>query len=79
MPNCSGLVSRKGVRAEFDSPAVHRLKQAGMIPFACTNTSELCMWYESANNVYGRTKNAYDDTKIVGGSSGQYSICMQSA
>ena len=71
MPNCSGLVSRKGVIAEFDSPTVHRLKQAGMIPFACTNTSELCMWYESANNVYGRTKNAYDNTKIVGGSSGQ--------
>lgn len=70
MPNCSGLVSRKGVMADHDSPAVHYLKQAGMIPFACTNVSELCMWYESANKVYGRTKNAYDDTKIVGGSSG---------
>ncbi|XP_076445717.1 fatty-acid amide hydrolase 2-A-like [Babylonia areolata] len=70
MPNCSGLVSRKGMKADSDCPAVHRLKESGMIPFACTNTSELCMWYESANNVYGRTKNAYDNTKIVGGSSG---------
>lgn len=25
-----------------------------------TNTSELCMWYESNNRVYGRTNNAYD-------------------
>lgn len=70
MPNTSGLVSRKGLIANHDSPVVHNLREAGMIPFACTNTSELCMWYESANRVYGRTKNAYDDTKIVGGSSG---------
>ncbi|KAL8570576.1 hypothetical protein ACOMHN_008933 [Nucella lapillus] len=70
MPNCSGLVSRVGVRAERDSLAVGRLRRAGMIPFACTNVSELCMWYESNNTVYGRTNNAYDHTKIVGGSSG---------
>ncbi|KAK7486620.1 hypothetical protein BaRGS_00022145 [Batillaria attramentaria] len=70
MPNSSGLVSRKDVVADHDSPAVHNLKQAGMIPFASTNVSELCMWFESANKVYGRTKNAYDDNRIVGGSSG---------
>lgn len=70
MPNCSGLVSRKGLISDHDSPCVHNLKEAGMIPFASTNVSELCMWFESANKVYGRTKNAYDNNRIVGGSSG---------
>lgn len=37
---------------------------------AVTNTSELCMWMESQNNVYGRTRNPYDLSRIVGGSSG---------
>lgn len=35
-----------------------------------TNTSELCMWMESANKLYGRTRNPFDPTRIVGGSSG---------
>ena len=56
--------------ADTDALVLERLKQAGMIPFASTNTSELCMWFESANHVYGRSKNAYDNTKIAGGSSG---------
>lgn len=70
MPQTSGLVSRREIRADHDAPTVDRLKQSGMIPLATTNTSELCMWYESANNLYGRTKNAYDNNRIVGGSSG---------
>ena len=34
------------------------------------NTSELCMWMESFNKVYGRSNNPYDVTRTVGGSSG---------
>lgn len=37
---------------------------------AVTNVSELCLWWESNNNVYGRSKNPYDIHRIVGGSSG---------
>ncbi|XP_052811555.1 fatty-acid amide hydrolase 2-like isoform X2 [Mya arenaria] len=70
MPNCSGLVSRKDYRSECDCPVVSRLRAAGAIPFCLTNTSELCMWYESANWVYGRSKNPYNTGRIVGGSSG---------
>jgi len=40
------------------------------IPLCVTNTSELCMWYESTNNVYGTSNNPYDLRRIVGGSSG---------
>lgn len=59
MPNTSGLVSRKGCCSEADAPAVYAMRAHGLIPIANTNLSELCMWYESSNNVYGRTNNAY--------------------
>ncbi|XP_056347019.1 fatty-acid amide hydrolase 2 isoform X3 [Oenanthe melanoleuca] len=70
MPNTSGLVNRRNVVAASDATVVSRLKQAGAIPLGVTNCSELCMWYESSNRVYGRTNNPYDLQRIVGGSSG---------
>ncbi|XP_032052119.1 fatty-acid amide hydrolase 2 [Aythya fuligula] len=70
MPNTSGLVNRRDVIATCDATVVSRLKQAGAIPLGVTNCSELCMWYESSNRVYGRTNNPYDLQRIVGGSSG---------
>lgn len=70
MPNTSGLVARKGVVSTEDAPTVARLREAGAIPLGVTNTSELCLWMESSNRVYGRTNNPYDPRRIVGGSSG---------
>lgn len=70
MPNSSGLVSRKNLIATENAPAVQRILDSGAIPLGVTNTSELCMWYESANKIYGRTKNPYNSKRIVGGSSG---------
>ncbi|MFT5355185.1 MAG: fatty acid amide hydrolase 2 [Polyangiales bacterium] len=70
MPNSSGHVARAHIRAEEDAPVVGRLRAAGGIPLGVTNISELCMWMESNNKVYGRTNNPYDVARIVGGSSG---------
>lgn len=70
MPNSSGLKSRRNLIAEEDADVVHNLRKAGAIPYVVTNISELCMWYESANKVYGRSKNPYHTGRIVGGSSG---------
>ncbi len=70
MPNTSGLVAREDFRPDVDATAVQRLRAAGAIPLGVTNTSELCMWMESSNRVYGRTNNPYDPARIVGGSSG---------
>ena len=47
-----------------------RLIDAGAIPLGVTNTSELTLWIESTNNVYGRTSNPYDTERTAGGSSG---------
>ena len=66
----SGLPSRRSYVASTDATAVARLKSAGAIILGTTNVSELCMWMESDNRVYGRTRNPYDPRRIVGGSSG---------
>ena len=46
------------------------MKSAGCILVGVTNVSELCMWMESNNTVYGRSHNPYHTGRTVGGSSG---------
>uniref|UniRef100_A0A8C7XHG4 Fatty acid amide hydrolase 2b n=1 Tax=Oryzias sinensis TaxID=183150 RepID=A0A8C7XHG4_9TELE len=70
MPFTTGLVSRRGIVATVDAPPVALLKRAGAIPLGVTNISELCMWSESHNHLYGITSNPYDLERIPGGSSG---------
>lgn len=70
MPNTSGLWARRDVIASEDGTAVRRLKEAGAILLGVTNISELCMWMESSNKVWGRTNNPYDASRTAGGSSG---------
>lgn len=70
MPQSSGLVARRAYRSGTTAPAAQRLIDAGAIPLGVTNTSELTLWIESENRLYGRTNNPYDPTRTAGGSSG---------
>jgi fatty acid amide hydrolase 2 len=71
MPQAAGLVSRRDFRATGNAPAVQRLLDAGAIPLAVTNTSELCMWWGASDNkLYGRSSSAYSSRRTSGGSSG---------
>jgi fatty acid amide hydrolase 2 len=70
MPNAAGLIARRDYRAAANAPTVQRLIDAGAIPVGMTNTSELTLWIESDNPLYGRTSNPYDPTRTAGGSSG---------
>ncbi|GAA3970178.1 amidase [Gordonia caeni] len=70
MPHTGGLASRRGLRAADDAVAVQRLRAAGAIVVAVTNTAELCLGIESYNPLYGRTRNPYDTSRVAGGSSG---------
>ncbi|XP_004644875.1 fatty-acid amide hydrolase 2 [Octodon degus] len=70
MPNSSGLLNRRHKISNTDATVVVLLKKAGAIPLGITNCSELCMWYESSNKIYGRSNNPYNLQHIVGGSSG---------
>jgi len=78
MIHTAGLWIRRDIRATEDADAVRLMKDAGAIPLALTNVSEVCMWWESNNTVHGRTKNPYDTNRIVGGSSGGEG-CIQGA
>ena len=69
-PYTMGLVRLAGRVAALKNPALARLERAGAIVLACGNTSEACMWAESANYVHGVSSNPYDASRTVGGSSG---------
>ncbi len=66
----SGMVARRNMVSSEDAPTVARLRRAGAVVLGTTNTPELCMWMETSNHVYGITRNPYDASRIVGGSSG---------
>lgn len=66
----AGIWKRRAIRGEKDARAMELMRRAGAIPFALTNVSECCMWWESVNTIHGRSRNPYDTNRIVGGSSG---------
>ncbi|GAV03529.1 hypothetical protein RvY_13936 [Ramazzottius varieornatus] len=70
LPNTSGLYLRKGFVAKEDADCVRLMRAAGGIALAVSNVSEICMWWESSNKIYGQTRNPYDTRRTVGGSSG---------
>jgi|SRR5579884_3216274 len=70
MPVSAGVLARRAHRAQQSAPVAQRLIDAGAIPIAVTNTSELTLWIESENPLYGRTNNPYDHRRTAGGSSG---------
>lgn len=65
-----GAKLRKGIKSDGDGKAVAKLKEAGAIPIAVTNTPELCASIETLNYITGYTVNPYDTTRTSGGSSG---------
>ena len=70
LPLTAGLVARRDVVSTTDAVAVRRMRAMGAVALGVTNVSELLMWMESHNRVYGRCRNAYDPSRIAGGSSG---------
>jgi len=69
-PLTAGVVARKGQVASETASTAARLLATGAIRLGTTNTSELTMWIESENRLWGRTNNAYDPSRTAGGSSG---------
>ncbi|MEE2902377.1 MAG: amidase family protein [Myxococcota bacterium] len=65
-----GVEARKGMCAEEDAVVVRLLKEAGAIPIAKTNISQLMLFHESDNPVFGATKNPWSLAHVPGGSSG---------
>jgi amidase len=53
-----------------DAPTVARLRAAGAIVIAKTNTPEMTMDYDCDNPIFGQTKNPWKLDRVPGGSSG---------
>jgi amidase len=60
----------------FDSIVVERMRQAGAIYIGKTNTPEFGLGSHTFNPVYGITRNAWDQTKSAGGSSGGAAVAL---
>lgn len=59
-----------------DSVLVARLRRAGALPIGKTNVPELGMGSQTYNAVYGTTRNAWDQTRTAGGSSGGAAVAV---
>jgi Asp-tRNA(Asn)/Glu-tRNA(Gln) amidotransferase A subunit family amidase len=70
LPQCAGVVARRERLCERSATVAERIVAAGAIPLGLTNVSELTLWVETENRVYGRTRNPYDPSRTAGGSSG---------
>lgn len=64
------MVSEKHIKAKKDALVVKNLREAGGIILLTSNTPELCMSWETVNNIIGRTSNPYDTRRTTGGSTG---------
>lgn len=69
-PTTFGLLNQRTHRATKDGPLVSRLRQAGAIILGKTNVSQLTIYIEADNPLYGRTNNPWDLARSPGGSSG---------
>jgi amidase len=71
-----GLPALRDALPYEDAPAVERLKAAGAIPIARTNTSELGLRLCTSNPLRGRTLNPYGRQWTAGGSSGGDAVAV---
>ncbi|XP_059612344.1 fatty-acid amide hydrolase 2-A isoform X2 [Phlebotomus argentipes] len=70
MSNQAGLRFEKHRRAKEDAPSVAQVRKSGAIFLLVSNTPELCMMWETFNNITGQTNNPHDLRRTPGGSSG---------
>ncbi|ALU87958.1 amidase [Herbaspirillum rubrisubalbicans] len=76
LASCKGLPTSKGSPLSAmepdlsDTTCIARVREAGAIFIGKTNVSEFGLGSNSYNPVFGVTRNAYDFSRIAGGSSG---------
>jgi amidase len=76
IPTTQGSPIFKDFVPDADAIVVERLKAAGAIVIGKTNTPEFGLGSQTFNPVFGITRNAYDQTRTAGGSSGGAAVAL---
>ena len=76
IPTTQGSPLLRNFIPQTDAFVVERMKKNGAIIVGKTNTPEFGLGSQTYNNVFGTTRNAYDQTKTAGGSSGGASVSV---
>jgi aspartyl-tRNA(Asn)/glutamyl-tRNA(Gln) amidotransferase subunit A len=67
----------RGFKSVFSATAVERLLAEDAIIIGRTNCDQFAMGSDNSNSVYGVVKNAADETRVAGGSSGGSAVSVQ--
>jgi len=76
IPTTQGSRLYRDFVPQADAIMVERLKRAGSIVIGKTNTPEFGLGSNTYNEVFGRTLNAYDQSRTAGGSSGGAGVAV---
>lgn len=71
-----GAWAMHGSRAAETATALRRLQAAGAILLCTTNLSEMGLWHDTVNPIYGRTLNPWKTSRLAGGSSGGEAVLV---
>ena len=69
-PTTQGIKALAGAIAPTDAPTVERMRAAGAIPFARTNTPDVGLRVHTDSELHGLTRNPWNPGVTAGGSSG---------
>ncbi len=75
-PNSAGIKSSADLIATEDAPVVKNIKDAGAIIIGLSNMPDFGTRYQTDNDLYGLTKNPWDETRTCGGSSGGAGVAL---
>ncbi|MEM8827537.1 MAG: amidase family protein, partial [Pseudomonadota bacterium] len=78
LPTTWGMMDHADHRADADAEIVRRLKMAGAVILGKTNVPPMLADWQSANPVYGVTRNPHDRARVPGGSSGGAAAALAS-
>jgi amidase len=76
MKTSMGFAPLRNFVAPADGIMVERMRRAGAIFIGRTNTPEFGLGSHTYNKVHGATRNAYDQTRSAGGSSGGAAVAL---